>query len=332
MKPNQNLEVLERPGRDREGLLGTLVEDGGFPALPHPVETIGIDSGATLVKLCVEAEGERFFATWPSPSTERLRAWLAEQAPAHLGLTGCGAAGLAEALGESATGPARPAQAERSARGPQPPRTAIEFEAWTHGANEMLARLGQPATAPYLLVSIGTGTSALHVEGERYTRVGGTALGGGAALGLGHALLGVRTSGELNALALRGRRESVDLLVSDLFGDAEGVVVIPRHVVDGLAREAHAGPDRAETERPTPADLAAATLGIVADNVALLTVAHARAVGVSRIVYGGSTFYSHPQIEHTVAGYAALSGFEVCVLPLAGHVGALGAMLLGRRD
>ena len=47
MKPNTNLEAPERPGRDRETLLGTLAEPGEFPGTEAP-EAVGIDSGATL--------------------------------------------------------------------------------------------------------------------------------------------------------------------------------------------------------------------------------------------------------------------------------------------
>lgn len=321
MKPNTNLEVLDRPGRDREALLGTLAEPGGFPAIDGPFESVGLDAGATLLKLCVEVAGERHFGIWPTTDGRRVLDWLVARRPTHLGVTGCGADAVVAALSERASG-------THAASGG--PATAIEFQAWALGANDALARLDVPATAPYLLVSLGTGTSALHVTGDDFERVGGTALGGGAALGIGHALLGVRSADELNALALAGQRESVDLLVSDLFDDAEGVGAMIASAFGKLARRA-AQPDDAAGDAPSPEDLAAATLGIVADNVALLTVAHARACGVERIVYGGSTFYTHPQMEFTLRGYATLSGFDAMVLPLAGHIGALGAMLIGRR-
>jgi type II pantothenate kinase len=229
-------------------------------------------------------------------------------------VTGCGAAAL---------------ETELTQDGIRDILSPIEFEAWARGANEMLTRLGEPAIEPYLLVSIGTGTSILRVEGEQVERVGGTALGGGAALGLGLALTGVGSSQELNELALQGDRSSIDLMVSDIFENVEGVGAIIASGFGKLARNA-ALPE-SERETPRPADLASATIGIVADNIGLLVASHARSAGVSRIVFGGSTLITHPQIELTVRGIAALGGLESSVLPHPGHTGALGAMLMGRR-
>ena len=115
-------------------------------------------------------------------------------------------------------------------------------------------------------------------------------------------------------------------MVSDLFEDAAGVGAMIASCFGKLARRA-ALPDGDVRDTPH-ADLAAATIGIVADNIALLTVTHAKAANVSRIVYGGSTFKAHPQIANTLNGYAMISGLESFVLPDSSHAGALGAMLL----
>ena len=69
----------------------------------------------------------------------------------------------------------------------------------------------------YLLVSVGTGTSILLVDGASVTRIGGTALGGGTLLGLAAGLLGTSDFDEIAALAQRGSRQTVDLLVSDIY-------------------------------------------------------------------------------------------------------------------
>ena len=305
-------EEVERAAR--ADLIGTSAPFDEFDSRLESVEAIGIDSGATLVKVAMETLDGLHFATLGSPSTDRLREHLERTSPTHLCVTGCGAAAL---------------EAELKEDGIRDILSPIEFEAWARGANEMLTRLGEPATEPYLLVSIGTGTSILRVEGDQVERVGGTALGGGAALGLGLALTGVGSSQELNELALQGDRSSVDLMVSDLFENTEGIGAMIAADFGKLARNA-ALPE-SEREAPNPADLASATMGIVADNIGLLVAAHARATDASRIVFGGSTLIAHPQIELTLRGIAALSGLESSVLPHPGHTGALGAMLMGRR-
>jgi pantothenate kinase len=74
--------------------------------------------------------------------------------------------------------------------------------------------------------------------------------------------------------------------------------------------------------------MAAAIMGLVAENIALLCNARATASGVSRIVYGGSTLNDNPTIVHTVRLLTSLMGFEAIVLADSGHAGALGARLL----
>src|SRR5690606_36399861 len=75
-------------------------------------------------------------------------------------------------------------------------------------------------------------------------------------------------------------------------------------------------------------DLAAAVMGLVAENIALLAHANARVAGVERIVYGGSTLHDNPRLVEIVRLLSTVMGHEAIVLPRSGHAGALGAMLL----
>lgn len=296
-----------------------------------PELSVGVDAGATLTKLCVRrGDGRLAFADWRSSDADRARATIAALDPKHLGVTGCGAAALLSTLARG-TAPAAPDTGKHDRGTPNLAHDATsptEFVAWARGADEMLARTGRSRDAPYLLVAVGTGTSALRVEGDEVERMGGTALGGGAALGLGHALLGVRTAEELNALGLRGNRQNVDLMVGDLFEDVADVGAIIASSFGKLARRA----EDPSAEAPAREDLAAAILGIVSDNVGLLASAYAQAAGVDRIVYGGSTFLVHPQFADVARGFGLISGLESIVLSRGGHAGCLGAMKIARRE
>jgi type II pantothenate kinase len=302
---------------DQSAGIGTFAAFGEFDGGLESAEALGVDSGATLVKLCVrDRRGERHFATWPSPSTERVGELVGRLAPDRVGVTGCGSADILATL-----------TPERA----RPAANLIEFDAWGRGANELLSLSGQATGAPYLLVSIGTGTSALRVDGDRVERVGGTALGGGAALGLGYALTGCRSHDELTALAARGNRGHIDLLISDIY--AKNAIPIA-----GEATAASFGKLARALEQTSPAtgaallarreDLAAAIMVLVAENIALIANASARLAGVTRIVYGGSTLHDNPRIVETVRLFSTVMGFEAIVLPRSGHAGALGAMLL----
>jgi pantothenate kinase len=71
-----------------------------------------------------------------------------------------------------------------------------EFAAWGDGAAELLRRLELGSARRYLLVSLGTGTSVMLVDGMAVNRIGGTALGGGTVVGLGAiALISPRSLG-----------------------------------------------------------------------------------------------------------------------------------------
>jgi type II pantothenate kinase len=323
-----------------EGLPGFRVLDERTLA---SAQAVGVDSGATLVKICVEDPRTGIhLATWPAPSIDRVLALLERLEPSRVGVTGCGTRGITSRLGREAAAP-------------------LEFDAWGRGANRLLEEMGRPASEPYLLVSIGTGTSALRVEGDRVERVGGSSLGGGTALGLGLALTGCRSHRDLAHLAARGKRGGVDLLISDIYGEAEIPLAGEATAASfgKLARALHQAPEAkdvaredevgdhsgdgsssgeasppafesAATPSPAPEDLAAAIMGLVAENIALICNAHAQSVGVSTIVYGGSTLSENPSLIQTVQVLTRVLGREALVLPESGHAGALGAMLLGR--
>ena len=70
-------------------------------------------------------------------------------------------------------------------------------------------------------------------------------------------------------------------------------------------------------------------MSLVAENIALLSTANARSIGVTRIVYGGSTLIANPTIVETIRIISTVLGFESIIFPASGHAGAFGAMLLG---
>ncbi|MDD9872471.1 MAG: hypothetical protein OXU65_03055, partial [Deltaproteobacteria bacterium] len=169
----------------------------------------GIDFGTSLIKLAArgaEAEARAdalHLRLFPSHAVGEALACAAALAPQRLGLTGGGAAAAAAQLA------AQPG-AVRAAQFP-------EFDAWAAGAQALLARSGLRPARPYLLASVGTGTSALLVGQGAVRRLGGTALGGGTLTGLGALLLGNRGFAEIAELAQRGDRSSVDLYISDIY-------------------------------------------------------------------------------------------------------------------
>jgi type II pantothenate kinase len=267
---------------------------------------LGVDWGATLAKLVVRrSDGELEFRLLPIEDPDAALRALAGTGAARVGLTGGGAAMLARELGSDAV-------------------QVNEFAAWGAGAAALLAEMEALPTQRYLLVSLGTGTSVLLVDGLSVTRVGGTALGGGTLLGLSAALIGGFDFEEIAELAERGSRRRVDLLVSDIY-DAGGIALAGDLTASNfgkLARRLAAG------ERADPADLAQATTGMIAENVALLCASLAGAAQVTRIVFGGSTLRSNPALSGMLAHFLRAYGREPVFLPRGEFAGALGALLL----
>jgi type II pantothenate kinase len=266
---------------------------------------LGADIGATLAKLAIRrSDGSLDLRLIASAAHEQLAREIGSSGAERVGLTGGGASRLAAQLG-----------LERA--------PVNEFEAWATGARAILRRDGGAAPERFLLVSLGTGTSAMVVGREGAVRVGGTALGGGTLAGLAAALVGTSDFDAVTQLAREGDRRRVDLLVGDIYPN--GVLPLPGDLNAAsfakLALEPPAMP-------PDPRDLAHAIMGLVGENVALICGGLAAAAGVSRIAYGGTTLRNNPAITEILSALAPAHGCEATILPDGEFTGALGALEL----
>lgn len=270
-----------------------------------PGLAVGADIGASLAKLAVRrSDGRIQFRLEPTSALERIAREVESSAPAFVGVTGGGGGALSRLLGCDTA------------------RTD-EFSAWRRGALEMLRRQGADASPSFLLVSLGTGTSALLVGQRDVVRVGGTALGGGTIVGLGAALTGASCFEQLTELARAGDRRRVDLLVSDI--DPSGELPLPGDLnAASFAKLALLGPGG----RADDSDLAHAIIGMVGENVGLICGALATSHGVDRIVYGGSTLRNNPALAEILDVMAKVRGLRAIFLENPEFAGALGALSL----
>jgi len=302
----------------------------------------GIDFGTSLIKLAARGAedaadaGALHLRLFPAAALSEALACAAALAPQRLGLTGGGAAAAAAQLAK------RPG-ALRAAQFP-------EFDAWAAGAQALLARSGLRPARPYLLASVGTGTSALLVGRGAVRRLGGTALGGGTLTGLGALLLEGRGFAEIAALAQRGDRSSVDLYISDIypqfppgytaanFGRAARTAAAESAAAASAASDnapGGASADAAETHaaadapRPSPADIAHALVAMVGENVSLICSALAAAhPEVRQLVFGGATLRHNPAMRAIIQQITQARGLEALLLEDGEFTGALGALTL----
>ena len=82
-------------------------------------------------------------------------------------------------------------------------------------ANALGARF-QSGLERMVVVSMGTGTSFVLVDGDKVTHLGGLAIGGGTLQGLSSLLLKTRDIGKVTALAMQGDICNVDLHIRDI--------------------------------------------------------------------------------------------------------------------
>jgi type II pantothenate kinase len=266
---------------------------------------VGVDVGATLAKIALRTPGRGVeFRLEPAGALDAVAALLAEVRPRRLGITGGGGAELARRIASESV-------------------AVNEFAAWGTGAKALLEANGGAPADRYLLVSVGTGTSVMLADGMAVQRVGGTALGGGTIVGLGALLLGTSRFEELVALAAKGDRRRVDLLVSDIYRPGE----IPLAGDLTAANFGKAG-GRAGAEAPERADLAHALMGLVAENVALICAGVGAALQVRTVVFGGSTLRENAPLVEILGQIAGFTGTHPTFLDEGEFAGALGALLL----
>ncbi len=275
---------------------------------PQRREEVGLDLGATLAKAAVVSDGAPLgdFAgsLFDSRDFPGIASFLRGRKPAAVAVTGAGALRLATRLGSE-----------------WKCFVAPEFEAWAAGEAALLSRADFIPTAPHLLVSLGTGTSILRIGPDGITRAGGAGLGGGTLKGFGELLLGEGDHTALVALAARGDRRRVDLLVGDIYGPDE-IALCGDLTASNLGR----------VRSRDPRDVAHAIMGLVGENIGLIAGALAsredqRPVDV---VYAGATLKGNEPLKEILAFATSLAGARPRFLPDGEFAGAIGALHVAR--
>ncbi|XP_067943984.1 4'-phosphopantetheine phosphatase-like [Watersipora subatra] len=183
---------------------------------------------------------------------------------------------------------------------------------------------------PYLLVNIGSGVSILKVESEtKYSRVGGTCMGGGTFWGLGTRLTGVSSFDELINLASTGNNKNVDLLVKDIYG-GEGAASLGLSN-DVLACSFGKVTKPAEVDY-SPADMAQSLLFCISYDIAQIACLQAEVHSIQRMYFGGFFIRGHSLTMDAISyaiNYWAKGKVKAMFLRHEGYLGAIGAYLKG---
>lgn len=184
-----------------------------------------------------------------------------------------------------------------------------------------LARKLLPSLTEALVVSAGSGTAMIAVRDGQARHVTGSAVGGGTLLGLGRLLIGASDPFEIDALALRGDSNQVDLTLIEATGGAIGKLPADANAVN-FGRI----PSLPSTEGLSREDLAAGVAVLVGQVIAVIAINAARAEGLDQIVVVGHAvdLRCMRRVLDTVAGYY---GANIMVPDMPGYATAVGALL-----
>lgn len=174
-------------------------------------------------------------------------------------------------------------------------------------------------TTPMLVVSAGSGTAVVTARGNSYAHVTGTGVGGGTLLGLGRLLLGTTDVTVIDAMAMRGDPNGVDLALRDVVSGPIGSLPPDATAVNfgRLARQ---------EQEAQPDDLAAALMTLIGQVIAITAINAARAERVERVVLIGH-MADMPSFRRVIAQVGKYYGMQVLVPEHAGYGTALGALL-----
>jgi len=192
---------------------------------------------------------------------------------------------------------------------------------------------------PYLLVSIGSGVSILHVKSSSdYERVSGSSIGGGTYWGLCRTLTDCASYDEAMDMSENGNNFGVDMSVGDIYGGAYDKFNLPASTVASSFGKVVSMEERQVRSGMEACDISRALLIMITQNIGQIAFLNARIHHTNRIFFVGN-FLRHNKIACRTLSYAihfwSKGSMEANFCLHEGYLGAMGAFLYNaeyRRD
>ena len=139
-----------------------------------------------------------------------------------------------------------------------------------------------------LVISAGTGTACVHIQGNNFNHLGGIAVGGGMLEGLGSLLFKNSNGLEINEFANQGSRAELDLLIGDVVNKIGNLSPDITAVNFGQAKNSSAD---------TIENTAAALCNMVGEVIGTVAYLNALLVGSDTACFTGRTSYLSKVID-----------------------------------
>ena len=133
-----------------------------------------------------------------------------------------------------------------------------------------------------LVVSAGTGTACVHIQGNNFNHLGGIAVGGGMLEGIGSLLFKNSNGPEINEFASQGSRAELDLLIGDVVNKIGNLSPEITAVNFGQAKSSSAD---------TMENTAAALCNMIGEVIGTVAYLNALLVGSDKACFIGRTSY-----------------------------------------
>lgn len=167
-----------------------------------------------------------------------------------------------------------------------------------------------------VVVSMGTGTAIVTVNGSVIEHWGGSGVGGGTLIGLAGKMLNIKSLDTLVDKALRGNLENVDLTVGDIAGGS----------LENLPASITASNFGKMSDQAGDEDIALAIINLVAQTIGVMGIAAARASHLNDIILTGKLAGIGP-LKTVLERVAELYNTKFIIPENAGFATAIGAAI-----
>jgi type II pantothenate kinase len=271
---------------------------------------VGIDAGATLIKIAYIQDNDIDFHKFSSDKMEDAVQWITDTfTNPQICITGGKSKVFESKLNYTI-------------------ETIVEFKATCEGINYLVQKNNYDVGNKYIVTNVGTGTSIHYLENNNtYKRVGGIGLGGGTLVGLSFLLTGIKDYDDIVNMSLNGNRNLIDLRVSDIYTASEPPISgdLTASNFGNINNLINAG-------KLNSSDLIASVTGMIGESVTTISCQAANRFGTSSIIYIGTTFLSNSLFKETVNDYTLLRGEQPFFIKDGEYSGAIGALLSLREN
>jgi pantothenate kinase len=187
---------------------------------------------------------------------------------------------------------------------------------------------------PYLLLSVGSGVSVLKIDSPTsYSRISGSAIGGGTFWGLVKLLTNVQSWTAAQELLAKGDQKKVDLLVGDIYGGDYTRFGLNASLNASSFGKVACNPEELNTYQPQ--DIIHSLMSMISQNISQIAYLNARLHGVKRVFCTGGFVQENPIFwERLSHAFDFWSNREMKAMFIVhdGYLAALGSLLSGSEE